>query len=175
MKRPWPFARHERTEILHPEEWSGPTGKPKVLIENPDGADLWAHAEILREAGYEVAVCGGPRQLEERVTWLRRRPGPLADPGELEVHEAETRCPLVAHGHCPLVEDADVVVSTTSLADGREILATISSRGSPPLVVEGTRAALERDRDVIEGAAVVIEEPVTERRLLTAVEKALRG
>jgi hypothetical protein len=89
------------------------------------------------------------------------------------VEQAQTRCPLVAHGHCPLVEDADVVVSTTSLADSREILATISSRGTPPLVVEGTRGALERDRDVIKDA-VVIEEPVTETELLTAVEKALR-
>jgi hypothetical protein len=171
MKRPWPFAR--RSRVLHPEEWPEPTGRPRVLIENPDGADLWAHAEILREAGYQVAVCSGPQQPEARPSWLGRRPGDFPDPTDLPVDAVRTRCPLVEHGHCPLVEDADVVVSTTSLADSREILATISSRGTPPLVVEGTRGALERDRDVIRDA-VVIEEPVTERELLTAVEKALR-
>jgi hypothetical protein len=173
MKRPWPFARREPSAFLHPEAWGEPTGKPKVLIENPDCADLWAHAEILREAGYEVAVCSGPQQPEARPSWLGRRSGNFPDPTDLLVDPVRTRCPLVAHGHCPLVEDADVVVSTTSLADSREILATISSRGTPPLVVEGTRGALERDRDVIKDA-VVIEEPVTETELLTAVEKALR-
>jgi hypothetical protein len=65
-----------------------------------------------------------------------------------------------------------VVVSTTELDESREVLAALNSRGSPALVVEGTRPHLERDRDAI-GAATAIELPVTEKRLLSAVEDAL--
>jgi hypothetical protein len=157
--------------VLHPGEWSESTGKPRVLIENPDGADLWAHAEILREAGYDVALCHGPSKPVERAPWFRRL-GTVADPEQSPPDEERTLCPLVVEGRCPLVEGADVVVSTTELPEGREVLAALSSKGSPALVVEGTRSHLDRDRDVI-AAATAIEFPVTEKRLLTAVEDAL--
>ena len=45
---------------IHPQTWPESSPKPRVLVENPDGAELWAHAEILRDAGYEVATCAGP-------------------------------------------------------------------------------------------------------------------
>ena len=94
--------------MLHLEEWPAQTGKTRVLIENPDRADLWAHAAVLRDAGYEVAMCSGP-----------------ASAGEQQEH---TTCPLLTEGHCPLVEGADVVVSTTQLKNGREILAALNAR-----------------------------------------------
>ena len=143
-----------------------------MLIENRNRADLWAHAEILRGAGYDVALCHGPSKPVERAPWYRRRPGFLTDAGQGQPHEERTLCPLVVAGRCSLVEGADVVVSTTELDESREVLAALSSRGSPALVVEGTRPHLERDRDVI-GAATAIELPVTEQRLLSAVEDAL--
>jgi hypothetical protein len=134
---------------LHPEEWPEPGGKPRVLIENPDGAELWAHADVLREAGYDVAMCGGPSP-------------------KTEDHD-HTSCPLVTEGRCPLVDGADVVVSTTRLTDGREILRALSAR-TTPLVVEGTTADLERDRDVT-GDALEIALPVMPSQLVEAVEQ----
>ena len=86
--------------------------------------------------------------------------------------EGRTLCPLVAEERCPLVEEADVVITTTALADGRGILAAHSSKGQAALVVEGTSSTLGRDSDVI-GDATVIEQPVTQERLLAAVAEAI--
>jgi hypothetical protein len=165
------FGRTRTPPTMHPEEWAEPSGKPRVLIENPDGADLWAHAEILREAGYEVAMCGGPTPEPEHVPWLRRlyEADPLA--GE---RPERTFCPLLTEGHCPLVEGADVVVSTTALTDSREILATLGARSSPALVVEGTSADLEREHDAI-GNGVELSLPVMPQQLVEAVERARSG
>jgi len=162
------FGGSRPPRSIHPEEWPEQSGKPRVLIENPDRADLWAHAELLRAEGYEVAMCGGPTAATERAPWFRRLF--RADPQPLERQE-RILCPLVAEGHCPLVEGADVVVSTTSLTDSREILARLSARTAPALVVEGTSSDLERDSDVI-GDSVELELPVLPRQLVEAVERA---
>lgn len=177
MKRSWfpGFRMKGRTgpPVLHPGEWPDSTGKPRVLIENKDGADLWAHAEILRGAGYDVAMCHGPSKPLGHRPWYRRRLGSsLKDPELLQPDEERTLCPLVVEGRCPLVEGADVVVSTTELPESRELLTALSSKGAPALVVEGPQSHLERESDVI-GAATPIVLPVTEKRLLTAVESAL--
>ena len=142
------FSRERPASLIHLEEWPEQSGKARVLIENPERADLWAHADLLRKEGYDVAMCGGPD-------------------AELE----HTVCPLLAEGQCPLVDGADVVVSTTQLTDSREILATLSARTSPALVVEGTSFDLERDRDVT-GDAVQLKLPVLPRQLVDAVERA---
>lgn len=146
-----PFSRG--SDDVHPGEWPEQSSKPRVLIENPDGAELWAHAEVLREAGYDVAMCGGPTPKTE--------------------DHAHTTCPLVTEGRCPLVEGADVVVSTTRLTDGREILRALSGSGAP-LVVEGTTSDLERDRDVT-GDALEIALPVLPDQLVRAVEQVRSG
>ena len=124
---------------IHPGEWPAESDKPRVLIENPNRADLWAHANLLREAGYDVAMCGGPTPEPERVPWYKR----LTTAGvPKEEREERLLCPLVAEGHCPLVEGADVVVSTTQLIDSHEIHAKLRARTSPVLVVEGTSSEL---------------------------------
>ena len=164
------FGRKRSPRSIHPEEWPEPSGKPRVLIENPNRADLWAHAELLREAGYDVAMCGGPTAGTEHVSWLRRRRLDPADPQTME-HQERTLCPLVAGGHCPLVEGADVVVSTIQLTDSNEILAKLSARSSPALVVEGTSSELERDSDAI-GDSVKITLPVLPTQIVEAVERA---
>jgi hypothetical protein len=146
----WHFRPSRSSRSIHPEEWPEPSGNPRVLIENPDGADLWAHADVLREAGDDVAVCGGPTPAAE--------------------HQERTVCPLVENGHCPLVEGADVVVTTVQLTDSREILAKLSARRSP-LVVEGTSSELERDSDVT-GDSVELTLPVLPEQLVEAVERA---
>jgi hypothetical protein len=162
------LGRKSLPRPIHPEEWPEQSGKPRVLIENPERADLWAHADLLRKAGYDVAMCGGPIAETEHVSWFRRLV--RVDPEPPERRE-RTVCPLVADGHCPLVEGADVVVSTTQLTDSREILATLSARKPSALVVEGTSSDLERDRDVI-GDAVELKLPVLPRQLVEAVERA---
>jgi hypothetical protein len=142
-----------------------------VLIENPDRAELWAHEEILRGAGYEVAACTGPSAASAGGAGFQHRSFILEgmEPAKTE----RTLCPLVAGQRCPLVDGADVVISSTSLVDGREILAAHDAEGRARLVVEGARQTLERDRDVMGGDATVIVEPVTEERLLAAVRQAL--
>jgi hypothetical protein len=153
--------------LIHPDEWPAQTGKARVLIENPDRADLWAHADLLREAGYDVAMCGGPTPAPEPVTWFRRLFPADSDP----VAQERTVCPLVAHGDCPLADGADVVVSTTALTDSREIHATLSARSAPALVVEGTTSDLDRSGGTI-GDAVKIALPVLPAQLVDAVERA---
>ena len=173
MKSAWfssRLGRRAEQKLIHPGEWPvTPAGKPRVLIENGDGADLGAHAGILRDAGYEVAVCHGPSIPTERASWFDRRRGagaPEPQPFDRMV------CPLVVAGRCSLVDGADVVVSTTDLTEGREVLAALSTQPLLGLVVEGTTSALDRDADVI-GSATPLALPVTEQRLLTAVESAL--
>lgn len=162
------FAPKRQPRSIHPEDWPEHSGKPRVLIENPDRADLWAHADVLREAGYDVALCGGPIAETEHVPWYRR---PFSADSQPVERRQRVLCPLVTGGDCPLVEGADVVVSTTQLTDGREILATLSARSSPVLVVEGTTSQLERDSDAI-GDSVEVTLPILPQQLVQAVERA---
>ena len=153
---------------IHPGEWPEHAGKPRVLIENPDRADLWAHAELLRGAGYDVAICGGPVAEIAPARWYRRLVS--AAPGPTE-RQQRVLCPLVTAGRCSLVEGADVVVSTIHMTDSREVLAALTARTSPVLVVEGTSAGLERERAAI-GDSVEIQLPVLPQQLVLAVERA---
>jgi hypothetical protein len=164
------FGRKRSPHSIHPEEWPDQSGKPRVLIENPDGADLWAHAEILRKAGYHVATCLGPDAEPEHVAWFRRL-WLYWENSQPTKRQERMLCPLVTKGHCPLVEGADVVVSTTRLTDSREILATLSARRSPALVVEGTSSDFERNRDVT-GDSVELKLPFLPEELLEAVDSA---
>ena len=61
-----PFKGRREPRLLHLEEWPAQTCKTPVLIENLDRADLWAHADVLRGAGYDVAMCGGPTEASEQ-------------------------------------------------------------------------------------------------------------
>jgi hypothetical protein len=144
------FAR--KPPCIEPGVWRVRGARTRVLVEIPDGAELAAHAAVLRDAGYDVAACAGP-STEGRETGSER-----------------TVCPLVAGQRCRLVDGADVVVSSMSLVDARDILGVHASSGRA-LVVEGAPHALERDRDTL-GGATLVAEPVTSGRLLAAVERA---
>ena len=161
----------KQAPLVHPGEWPEGNSGRRVLIENPDDADLWAHAGVLREAGYEVEVCHGPLEPPERRRWPRAIEY-FEDPQQPQPSGERTRCPLLEQGRCSLVEGADVVVSTTSLADGREIIAALRSAHPAGLVVEATAPQLADDGQLAEGA-VVIEQPVTAESLRAAVEQAL--
>jgi hypothetical protein len=148
--------RHgEKLDRIEPGEWPGRAGRARVLIEHPDPATLWAEAEAMRDAGYDVAICAGPTRASDRTS-------------------APVACPLLVDGRCALVEYADVVVSTTDLGDSQRLLATLSRRTSPALVVEATKPTIDRG-DYELGDATVVEVPVTEGTLLDAVADALRS
>jgi len=148
--------RHgDKVDQIDPGEWPERSGRARVLIEHPDPATVWAEAEAMRDAGYDVAVCAGPTRASDRTS-------------------KPTACPLLVDGRCALVDHADVVVSTTDLGDSQRVLAALSRRETPALVVESTKPTLDRGDHEL-GDAVVVESPVTEGRLLEAVADALEN
>lgn len=141
------FNRRKQKHIIETGEWSARDGRKRALVENPDGGVLWAYAETLREAGYDVATCTG------------------------EHPEGHDRCPLLEIGHCELVEGADIIVSTCSMQRGDKLLAVLSSDGSTPVVFEAPEPDLERYAGSPENVTLV-PTPVTEETLLDAVKRA---
>ena len=109
------MAGKREPHMIEAGEWEARSGRPRALVENPDAAQLWAYAEILREAGYEVATCAG------------------------EHPDGADRCPFIETGHCSLVEGADVVVSTCSVGRGDRLLAVLGLTGSTPVVFEAPK------------------------------------
>lgn len=94
-----------QAKTLAPQPWPWPE-RPRILVEHAYGELELAYAEALRQAGYSVAVCPGPRQDE--------------------------RCPLVCDTGCPLVDGADLIVSGV----GPDVLEALRTRRpSKPLVV----------------------------------------
>ena len=57
----------------------------RVLLEVKDPAEAWSYWRLLGRHGYDVSWCSGPT--------------------------ASTSCALVEEGHCPLLEEADFVVT----------------------------------------------------------------
>lgn len=139
------MARH----VIEVGDWDERRGRDRVLVENPDRAQLWAYAEVLREAGYDVATCTG------------------------EHPDSHDRCPLLEEGRCELVAGADVVVSTCSLQRGETLLGVLGSQGSTPIVFEAPRPDFERYADLAD-EATLIAAPVTATALVDAVEAARR-
>jgi hypothetical protein len=139
--------RRRKKHTIETGEWEAREGRKRVLVENPDNAQLWAYAEMLREAGYDVATCSG------------------------EHPEDGQRCPLVETGRCGLVEGADVVVSTCSMPRGDKLLAVLGSKGSTPVVFEAPQPDFERFSHLAEDATL-IPTPVDEQALLDAVSRA---
>lgn len=113
-------------------EWPERSGHARILVESPYEDVRHEHAFVLRKAGYEVATCAGPLEGDKTVV-----------------------CPLVAEGHCALVDGADVVVSTPRLAQGRAIVGRLTARTSPVVVVEGGAPDLDRERAVLRDARVL--------------------
>jgi AmiR/NasT family two-component response regulator len=141
------MAGKRNDHVIETGDWPEREGRARVLVENPDGAQLWAYAETLREAGYDVATCAG------------------------EDVDGAHRCPLVEAGHCGLVEGADVVVSTCSMPRGDRLLAVLGQQGSTPIVFEAPAPDFERYAHLAESATIV-PTPVTAQGLLDAVERA---
>jgi hypothetical protein len=141
------MARKREPHVIEAGAWEARRGRPRALVENPDAAQLWAYAETLREAGYDVATCAG------------------------EHPDGLDRCPLIETGHCALVEGVDVVVSTCSIQRGDRLLAVLGLTGSTPVVFEAPKPDFERYAYLAENAQL-IPTPVTQRKLLDALADA---
>lgn len=123
----------------------------RVLIEEPDGAEAFAYWSLLMDNGYEVEWCPGPGRPSE---------GP---------------CPLVASGHCELVEHADVVVSSLGVhyEPCRDVLGAIRRlHPETPVIVETTRGEFTRWGDLFDGSWE-LRAPVTRQALLGSVHDVL--
>ena len=91
--------------------------RPRVLIEHPDPAAQDVLARGLRQHGYEVLTCGGPRAA-----------------GRTEVS-----CPLLRQEACGAIDGADVVISGLSPHTSTERLIMRRTSQGP----EGPRVVLE--------------------------------
>ncbi len=148
------FGRSRRERLIDPGEWPEASGR-RVLIENGDGAELWAQADVLRQAGYRVATCRGPTGDDG---W------PTGADGEV------LRCPLLETGCCPLVEGADVVVSGCGVGRSEALLAALTAVAKN-VVFAAPAPTFDRYADV-RGAAQLLPFPVTETMLLDTVAQA---
>jgi len=136
----------------HPAPW---IRSPTVLVEIVGPQIAAAVAGVLRDEGYQAAVCGGPGALPTG------------------------RCPLVEGRGCPLVEQADVVVHALGLSDpeGRAVLEAHrrSAPGHPIVVVTGLSGPSYTEHGAHPRGATVIDGALTRERLLDAVESAVQA
>ena len=127
--------------------------RPRVLIEEPDVAEAFAYWRLLEGKGYAVSWCPGPTGLPPR------------------------QCPLVAFGHCDLVQCADVVVSSLPLHRevSRKVIAALRNvYPETPMVVQAPQQLLARWAPLFEGHSwEAMRMPVTSQTLLDSVQLAL--
>lgn len=136
----------KRFTCVEPGRWPERRGVARVLVEHPDHANLAGAEQALAEAGYDVAVCGGP-------------------------HRAGQRCPLVEFGRCELAEGADVIVTSSGLPNAHELIDAHERYTWGSVVVEATPA--EQDElATLARDAVFVQTPLAPRALLDAVHRA---
>ena len=137
-----------KREPLEPGSWPDRARRPRVLVEHRDAAIRSAYARVLDRAGYDVETCGGP-----------------GDDGE------PVQCPLLEDRPCPLVDGADVVLSSCDLVRSRDILSRLASTARAPVVFEAPKPMFDSYRDVA-GESLFLAVPVTETTLRAAVAAA---
>lgn len=123
-----------------------------MVVEHDDGLWQWAATGLLEAAGYEVACCGGPHELPDG------------------------RCPLVAGGHCPLVDGADLIVSGLGISQPAEraVLVALRTRHEQvPVLVEIPAREISELHAVAPGCRTV-PWPVCAKDLKAAVDDVLR-
>jgi len=123
------------------------------LIENSDMGVGFAAEHVLQDAGFEVAVCGGPDRLPH--------------------HE----CPLVDEGRCSLAENADAVVHSLNpdRPDHAAVLRALQDRlPGVPVVVEVPAPSMVRHEELLAGCTV-LPAPATRTSLVDAVRAVLPG
>lgn len=140
------FNRRPHGQQL-PEFTAPSTGRPRIVLENADGAERFIESRILTEAGYDVVGCAGPDELQDH------------------------HCPVVEGGDCPAMLQADAVVTSFRVErpEGAAIVRSVRQRyPGLPVIVEAPPAAEERAGDVLDGCHVLF--PLTEKRLLAKLD-----
>lgn len=129
--------------------WDWGASSPRVVLECAATDSPEIVADVIRRAGYEVAVCTGP------------------EPGR--------PCDLLADGSCALVDEADVVVNLLDGDVGHEIGVQIASCRRPPAQVLQVGPPT-RCRDEVEPATddVLIGRRFTGAQLVDAIRTAMR-
>lgn len=138
-----------RTRTLEPGAWAEGEARPRVLVEDPDGAVLAASRRILEREGFEVATCAGP------------------EPGH--------RCPEVTSAGCPLMQGVDVIYSSLDWhePEHREVLeAQRAHHPGVPVIVEIARPQAAHEEALLEGCEVV-HMPADGAVMVAAVRRAL--
>lgn len=110
------------------------TARPLVVVESGRPGAREAMVASLRNVGFDVATCPGPRQLHAGG------------------------CPLVETSDCAQVARASAVIHDLDLddPDDREVLLTLRARYPQlPVVVEVPTASARRHDDILEGCTVV--------------------
>lgn len=140
-----------RSRSWEPGSWPPRTGRPRVLLEDPDGAILAVTESFLVREGFDVATCGGPEEMGRRS------------------------CPLVSQGRCHLAQEADVVYTNLRWqhAPSRDVLHALRAcHPRTPVVVETTQPLMERFRDLMQGSHLVWV-PAGRKATLAAIRRAL--
>lgn len=137
--------------IWDPGSWPTRSARPRVLIEDPDGAVLGAGRRHLEREGFDVRVCSGPQGMGRR------------------------ECPLLRGEGCHLAAGADVVF-TSLAADsvrGREVVAALRRHyPTTPVVAELPAPRHEELREDLDGCHVLYM-PSGLHRMTTAIRAAL--
>jgi len=108
---------------------------PLVLFESPDGAEAHGVWKLLGRHGYRMSWCPGPK-------------GGFSQ-----------ECSLCATGHCPLVDDADAIVTSLDLSDplDRKVVRALNDAeaAEKPVVVVTPRGSAARWADELPDCRVV--------------------
>jgi DNA-binding NtrC family response regulator len=140
-----------RQGVREQPSWPERAGRPRVLVEDHDGATRTASIAILQRAGYDAAGCPGPAEL------------------------AGGRCPLVDSGKCALAQDADAIVCSLRLsarANADVLRAHRRAHPSVPVIVEVTGPQAKALGHLLDGCRQVAF-PFTRSPLLSAVADAV--
>lgn len=95
-----------------PPRWTGTRVGVRVLVEHPDPLVRARLERGLKERGYEVLSCAGPRPD----------------------HDGAVSCPLLHQEHCPAVDGADVVVNGLRLQDATTRIGLRRARTQHPVL-----------------------------------------
>jgi len=128
-------------------------GRPLVLFESPDGAEAHAAWKLLRRHGYRMTWCPGPQ-------------GGFSP-----------ECAMSATGHCPLVTQADSVVSALDLRQPtcEEVVRALDAQAAetPVVVVTPKRSAAHWAEEVPD--CHVVAGPLSSKVLIRSLSVARSG
>jgi len=127
---------------------------PLVLFESPDGAEAHGVWKLLERYGYRMTWCPGPQGGFSR------------------------ECALSATGYCPLVDEADAVVSSLDLADplDQKVVRALNDQVAAtmpvtPVVVVATKGSAARWAEELPGCRVVAG-PLSSKVLIRSLSLA---